>query len=105
MQATVAPHWLHETDSGVELALHVQPGARRSGVVGEHGGRLKVAVSAPAVDGRANQALLDLLAKACGVPRRTVSLVSGAGGRDKRVRLAGLTAAQVRACVGPRAIG
>ena len=67
------------------LSLHVQPGARHGGIVGTHGDRLKVAVRAPAVDGRANEALLDLLADALGLPRRALHIRSGANARDKRV--------------------
>ena len=84
------PPWLIAVDDGVELLIHVQPGARRSGVVGLHGTRLKLAVAAPAVDGRANAALLTLVAELCRLPRRAVQLVSGETSRDKRVRLTGI---------------
>jgi uncharacterized protein (TIGR00251 family) len=67
------------------LSLHVQPGARRGGIVGAHGDRLKIAVRAPAVDGRANEAVLELLADALGLPRRALHIVSGANARNKRV--------------------
>jgi hypothetical protein len=74
-------------DNGVELALHVQPGARRSGLVGQHGDRLKVTVSAPATDGRANAALIALLAEQLSLPRSALQLVAGASSREKRVRI------------------
>jgi uncharacterized protein (TIGR00251 family) len=74
----------------MELLLHVQPGARRTGIMGEHGDRLKVAVGAPATDGRANEAVLALLADVAGVPLRAVQLVSGSRTRDKRLRIATL---------------
>lgn len=67
------------------LSLHVQPGARRDEIVGAHGDRLKVAVRAPAVDGRANDALLDVLADVLTLPRRALHIRSGANARDKRV--------------------
>jgi hypothetical protein len=79
--------WCRPVEAGVELALHVQPGARRSGLVGEHGDRLKVAVSAPATDGRANTALLALLAEHLSLPRSALQLVAGASSREKRVRI------------------
>ncbi|MCU0950751.1 MAG: DUF167 domain-containing protein, partial [Burkholderiaceae bacterium] len=60
---------------GIDLALHVQPGARRTALCGWHGDRLKVAVAAPATDGRANAAVIDLLAQALAVARREVTLV------------------------------
>lgn len=74
---------------GIELALHVQPGARRSALVGAHGDRLKLAVTAPPAEGRANAAVCALLAQLLDVPSRDVVLVGGAGARDKRVRVSG----------------
>lgn len=79
------PVWCALAATGVVLSLHVQPGARRSGIVGTHGACLKVAVRAPAVDGRANDALLDLLADALALSRHALRIRSGANARDKRV--------------------
>ncbi len=59
-------------------------------VLGEHGGRLKMALSAPAVDNKANEALVAWLAERLGIPRRQVEIVSGQTGRQKRVRVQGL---------------
>lgn len=87
------PTWCKPLADGVELALRVQPGAHRNGVSGVYGERLKLVVSAPATDGRANEAIVALVAQLAGVPRRAVVLVSGAGARDKRVRIAGEPAA------------
>jgi uncharacterized protein (TIGR00251 family) len=67
------------------LELHVQPGAKRSEFAGKHGERLKVRLAAPAVDNKANQALVEFLAEHYGVPRRNVTIVSGARSRRKRV--------------------
>jgi uncharacterized protein len=72
------------------LALRVSPGARSSAVVGRHGAAWKVRVSAPPEDGRANAAVVQLLADALGVPARTISVVSGHGARDKLVEVAGI---------------
>ncbi|HKG10328.1 MAG TPA: DUF167 domain-containing protein [Gaiellaceae bacterium] len=72
------------------LALRVSPGARSSAVVGRHGAAWKIRVSAPPEDGRANAAVVRLLADALGVPARTISVVSGHGARDKLVELAGI---------------
>lgn len=69
------------------LLVHVQPGARKSRVVGEHGGRLKLAVAAPPVDGRANLQLIELLARRLGVRRALLRIGSGESARDKRVLL------------------
>jgi uncharacterized protein len=66
------------------LEVHAQPGARRTAIVGEHGGRLKVAVNAPPLEGRANEALIELLSEKLALPRRAVILEAGSTGRDKR---------------------
>jgi uncharacterized protein (TIGR00251 family) len=78
------PAWLRPRAGGVVLEIHAQPGARRTAIVGEHGGRLKIAVNAPPLDGRANQALLALLSKSLALPLRAFTLESGDTSRDKR---------------------
>lgn len=75
------------------LAVHAQPGARRDAVVGEHGGRLKIALTAPPLEGRANAAMIKFLAKRLNVPRASVQLVAGETSREKRFRVDGLDAA------------
>ncbi|HEX5973155.1 MAG TPA: DUF167 domain-containing protein [Gemmatimonadaceae bacterium] len=79
------------------MQVHVQPRASRSEVVGTHGAALKVRLLAPPVDGAANDALVALLAKALGVPRRDVRIVQGATSRAKLVEIDGTTADAVRA--------
>lgn len=79
------PVWLDESAQAWLLRIRLQPAARRSGVAGEHGDRLKIAVRAPAVEGKANEALLRWLSEQLGVPRTTVTLVSGQTSRDKRI--------------------
>jgi uncharacterized protein (TIGR00251 family) len=81
----VEPAWLQRRPGGFALELHVQPGARRTAIVGDHGGRLKIAVNAPPLEGRANEAVLQLLSERLGVARRAVALEAGTAGRDKRV--------------------
>ena len=71
------------------LELHVQPGAKRSEFAGEHGGRMKVRLAAPAVEGKANEALVEFLADFYRVPRRSVRIVSGLKSRQKRVVIDG----------------
>jgi uncharacterized protein (TIGR00251 family) len=73
----------------------VQPRAGRTQLVGRHGVALKVRVTAPPVDGRANEAAIGLLSSTLGVPASGVVLVSGAHSRLKRFRIAGLSAATV----------
>jgi uncharacterized protein (TIGR00251 family) len=69
----------------VVLELHVQPGARESSLAGRHGDRLKLRIKAPAIDDRANAALIDFLARAMDVPSRQIHLLQGAHGRRKRL--------------------
>ena len=73
-----------------DLHVRVQPRAKRDEVVGERGGALVVRVTAPPVDGRANEAVCALVAKRVGVPKSAVSVVRGARSRDKVVRIAGI---------------
>jgi uncharacterized protein len=73
------------------LRLRVVPGATRPGVVGRHGDAWKVRVAAPPEAGKANEAVLALLAEALGVRRRDLEIASGRSSRDKTVALSGLT--------------
>jgi uncharacterized protein (TIGR00251 family) len=66
----------------------VQPRASRDRVVGRHGDALRLQVSAPPLEGQANQAVADLLAAWLGIPRRTVSVLRGHGSRDKLIEIA-----------------
>ena len=67
------------------LELHVQPGASRTEFAGKHGERLKVRLQARAVDGKANEALIEFLAEHFRVPRRNVRITAGLKSRQKRV--------------------
>jgi hypothetical protein len=67
------------------LDLHVQPGASRTEFAGRHGERIKVRLAARAVDGKANEALVEFLAQHYGVPRRSVRITAGLKSRQKRV--------------------
>ena len=69
------------------IDLQVQPGARRDEIVGLHGDRLKLRITAPPLDGRANQQLIEFLASVFGVPRAQVNLMHGQTGRAKTVRI------------------
>jgi uncharacterized protein (TIGR00251 family) len=84
-------------DDGVRLCLRVAPGARRDAFVGVHGDALKLAVRAVPEKGRANDAVLRVLADALGVAARQVSLVAGGASRDKVVAVRGLGPDEVRA--------
>lgn len=71
------------------LLLHVQPGAARSEFAGKHGERIKLRLAARAVDGKANEALIEFLAEYFKVPRRSVRIESGLKSRHKRVVIEG----------------
>ena len=80
-----------EHGQGWILPVRAQPGARKAGAIGEHGGALKLAVTAPPEDGRANQALTELVRELLSLKRSQVALLSGAASRDKRFVITGLT--------------
>ena len=86
----------------VRVAVHVQPRASRSEIVGVHGAALKVRLQAPPVDGAANDALVGLLAERLGVPRRSVHVGAGATSRAKQVEIEGTTEDAVRALAASR---
>jgi uncharacterized protein len=81
----------------IRLRLRVSPGASRSEIVGRHGEAWKVRVAAPAADGRANDALIELLAATFDVPRTGIEIVSGRASRDKSVIVYGVSQAAVDA--------
>ncbi len=83
-----------------ELDVQVVPRASRSRIVGPHDGRLKIQLAAPPVDGAANEALVELLAETLELPRSAVSVLRGATGKRKTLRIAGLGAADLRARLG-----
>ena len=81
---------LREHDGGVAFDVLVQPRASRAKVGPLHDGRLKVAVTAPPVDGEANAAVVELIAKTLGVAKSAVSVVAGASSRRKTIRVDGV---------------
>jgi hypothetical protein len=88
------------TGSALTLAVRAQPGARKTAIVGVYGegesAQLKIAVQAPPVEGRANEALIAFLAKTFDLPKSSVELVTGALSRSKVFLLRGLTLAQAQ---------
>lgn len=90
------PAWLRETDEGVEITLYVQPGAKKTEIVGEFDGALKLRVLAPPIEGKANAAVLAFIAKQCGVSKSSVTLIAGELNRHKRVRIRGISAVSAR---------
>jgi hypothetical protein len=91
---TITPHV-----EGATLTVRAQPGARRNAVVGEQGGALKVTVTAPAEDGRANAALVEVLRDWLDLKRSQVELTNGATSRSKVFLIRGLTAEGLTALI------
>ncbi len=87
---------LRASGDEVRLAVRVQPRARSNGIVGLHGSALKIRLTAPPVEGAANEALLDLLADVLRIPRGAIRIVSGATSRDKVVAIRGVSIHEVR---------
>lgn len=88
---------IRETEQGeLLLPVHAQPGAKRNAIVGVHAGRLKVAVTQIAEKGKANTALLKLLAKSLGVSPSALELVTGETSSKKVVKVRGLSLLQMQ---------
>jgi uncharacterized protein (TIGR00251 family) len=91
---------MRDTSSGATFTVKVQPRARRNAVTGELDGALKLALTAPPVEGKANEACVEFLAKFLKVPRSSVTIASGLTSRRKVVRVAGLSAKELRQRLG-----
>jgi uncharacterized protein (TIGR00251 family) len=80
--------------------VKVQPGASRNAIVGKSGDEWKLAVTAPPVEGRANQACIELVAERLGIPRSAVRIARGQSGRKKVLEIEGLPAAEIERRLG-----
>ncbi len=86
---------IRDTDRGATFAIRVQPRASRNAVAGEMDDALKLALTAPPVEGKANEACVEFLANLLKVPRSSVTIASGESSRNKVIRITGLSAGQV----------
>jgi uncharacterized protein (TIGR00251 family) len=93
--------FVRDVADGCTVNVRVQPGAKKDAVTGLHDGAVRIALSAPPVDGKANDALIAFVAEKLGLPRARVSLLSGMTSRSKVLRITGRSAAQVRAVLLP----
>lgn len=91
MTLRMTPH-----KNGICLEVQVQPRASRSQIVGVHEGRLKIKLTAPPVEGEANRALIDFLARELDLPKRNISLLKGETSRYKLVAITGLSPEQLQ---------
>jgi uncharacterized protein len=87
--------------NGCTVAVRVHPGAKKNGVTGTHAGTVKIALTAPPVDGKANNALIAFLAEALRLPRARIALVEGVASRTKTILITGKSAAEVAAALSP----
>jgi len=86
---------------GCTLVVRVHPGARKNAVTGVHDDALKISLTTPPVDGRANEALIAFLAVSLRLPKARIGIVMGAASRSKTLRITGKSAAEIRAALGP----
>jgi len=91
---------IHETTSGATLTIRVQPRARKNAILGELGGTLKIAVTAPPVDGRANEVCAEFLGQLLHLPHSCIAIISGQHSRNKVVRIQGMAAEEIRKRLG-----
>jgi len=90
-----------QPDGVVSLSLYIQPKAARNEVIGLHDGALKLAITAPPIDGKANAAVAAFLAETLGVAKRDVTLVRGESSRRKQFAVRGLSAETIRQKLAP----
>ncbi|MFY9790554.1 MAG: DUF167 domain-containing protein [Candidatus Sulfotelmatobacter sp.] len=91
---------IQESSGSVTFAVKIHPRARKNAITGELGNALKVSLTSPPLNGRANEACVDFFAKLLKVPRTSITIASGHTGRAKVIRVAGLSAEEVRDRVG-----
>lgn len=84
-----------DSSSGATFSVRIHPRAKKNAVAGEIGGALKLSLTAPPVEGRANDACIGFLADLLDVPRSSITIAAGATSRNKVIRIAGLSAAEV----------
>jgi hypothetical protein len=87
---------IRETGDGATFAVKVHPRAKKNGITGEVGDALKVSLTTPPIEGRANEACVEFFAKLLKVPRSSVTIASGQSSRNKVIRVAGVTGQYVR---------
>ncbi len=88
---------IRDTPSGASFLIKVQPRARKNAIVGVMGDAIKVALTAPPIEGRANEACIAFLAEILNVSRSSITIAAGETSRNKLIRVSGLSAAEVEA--------
>ena len=90
------------TNSGVILSIRTQPGSSKNRIIGEYGGRLKLAVTAAPEKGKANKAVIELLADTLRINESSIQIISGESSRDKRLMIEGLTPEDIKSLLNPQ---
>jgi uncharacterized protein (TIGR00251 family) len=91
---------IQESAAGVTFAVKVHPRARKNAITGESGDALKLSLTSPPVEGRANDACIEFFAKLLKVPRSSVTIASGQSSRDKVIRVGGISVEEIRRRMG-----
>ena len=91
---------INESVQGATFAIKVHPRAKKDAITGEVGDALKVSLTSPPVDGRANEACIEFFAKLLKVSRTSVTIAAGQSSRNKIIRISGMSAAQLRSSLG-----
>jgi uncharacterized protein (TIGR00251 family) len=91
---------INNSPSGATFAVRVHPRAKKNAITGEVGDALKVSLTAPPVDGKANEACIEFFAKLLKVPRSSITIAAGQTSRNKVICVAGVSAEQVRERLG-----
>jgi uncharacterized protein (TIGR00251 family) len=87
---------IQNSSEGVTFAVKVHPRARKNAITGKVGDALKLSITAPPVDGKANEACIEFFAKLLNLPRSSVTIAAGQTSRNKVIRVEGLSAQQIR---------
>lgn len=91
---------IQDNNGGATFRVKVHPRAKENAITGEIGDALKVSLTAPPVEGRANEACIEFFAKLLRVPRSSISIAAGLGSRNKVIRVLGLSAEDARKRLG-----
>jgi uncharacterized protein (TIGR00251 family) len=87
---------IHQSPSGVTFAVKLHPRARKNAITGEVGDALKVSLTAPPVEGRANEACIEFFANLLKLPRSSITIAAGQTSRNRVIRVTGLSLEEVR---------
>jgi uncharacterized protein len=91
---------IHDTAQGATFAIKVHPRAKKDAITGEFGDALKLSLTSPPVDGRANEGVIEFFAKLLKVSRSSVTIAAGESSRNKVIRVSHLTAEDIRSRLG-----